>query len=60
MRPIVYTYDPKRLLNNHSPKWRRLVVDIFTQSQTVSLNNYLPLATNTELKSCLYLNSEII
>ena len=48
------------IINNYSPKWRWLAVDIYRAAKR--RGKYPPLATYTEVNSCfsIYQNSEII
>ena len=42
-----------KIVNNYSPKWRRLAVDVYRAAKRPG--KYPPLATNTEVNSCFSL-----
>ena len=53
-------YSKQWLINNYSPKWRWLAVDIYRTAKR--RGKYPSLATSTSVNSCfsIYFNSEII
>ena len=46
----IQVYYPLVIINNYSPKWRWLVVDIYRA--TKRRGKYPPLATDTEVNNC--------
>ena len=46
----LHLHEIKKLINNYSPKWRWLVVDIYRAAKR--RGKYPTLATDTEVNSC--------
>ena len=47
---VHYPESPFQIINNYSPKWRWLVVDIYRAAKR--RGKYPPLTTDTEVNSC--------